>query len=157
MGHADLSLPITLLEPLTDRELNAASIMARTIGMMGSVARNLGDYEAALQRHVETLELAREFGLLSQVVEQLLNVVDVLSLTGRSEEAAKGQPERAVELAALVHHHRATEYEFKVYAGDLLAKLQIRLPPDVYAAAVERGAALDPITVVAELPEECAE
>jgi hypothetical protein len=59
--------------------------------------------------------------------------------------------------AALVHHHRATTYEFKVYACDLLAELQAILPPDVYAAAVERGAQLDPDAVVAaSLQEENA-
>jgi hypothetical protein len=38
-----------------------------------------------------------------------------------------------------------------------LAELQAVLPPDVYTAAVERGAALNPDAVVAELLEECAE
>ncbi len=69
-------------------------------------------------------------------------------------EAAGGQPERAVEWAALVHHHQATEYESKVYAGDLLAELQVELPPDVYAAAVERGAVLDPDAVVTAFLQE---
>jgi predicted ATPase/DNA-binding CsgD family transcriptional regulator len=68
--------------------------------------------------------------------------------------AAEGQTERAVELAALAHHHQATEYEFKVYADELLAELQAVLPPDVYATAVERGAQLDPDAVVAAFLQE---
>ncbi len=69
-------------------------------------------------------------------------------------EAAGEQPERAIEWAALVHHHQATEYEFKVHAGELLAKLQTFLPPAIYAAAVERGAALDPDEVIAAFLHE---
>jgi tetratricopeptide (TPR) repeat protein len=69
-------------------------------------------------------------------------------------EAAGGQPQRAVELAALAHQHQATEYEFKVYAAELLAELQTILPPDIYAAAVERGAQLDPDAVVAAFLQE---
>jgi predicted ATPase/DNA-binding CsgD family transcriptional regulator len=68
--------------------------------------------------------------------------------------AAEGHPERAVEWAALVHHHQTAEYEFKVYADELLAELQAVLPPDIYAAAVERGAALDPDAVVAAFLQE---
>ena len=66
-------------------------------------------------------------------------------------EAVDGQPERAVELAALVQEHRAAEYEFKGYATELLAELEATLPPEVYAAAAARGAALDPDAVVAGL------
>lgn len=66
-------------------------------------------------------------------------------------EAVGGQPERAVELAALVQEHRAAEYEFKGYATELLAELEATLPPEVYAAAAARGAALDPDAVVAGL------
>jgi predicted ATPase/DNA-binding CsgD family transcriptional regulator len=69
-------------------------------------------------------------------------------------EAAEGGPDRAVELAALVHHHQATEYEFKVYARELLSELQAVLPPDVYASAVERGAQLDPDAVSAAFLQE---
>lgn len=64
-------------------------------------------------------------------------------------EAAAGRPEWAVELAALVQHHQAADYEFKGYAGELLAELQAVLPPEIYAAAVERGAVLGPDAVVA--------
>jgi hypothetical protein len=49
---------------------------------------------------------------------------------------------------------QATAYEIKVYAGELLAELQAVLPPDVYAAAVERGAQLDPVTVVSDFLQE---
>jgi hypothetical protein len=69
-------------------------------------------------------------------------------------EAAGERRERAVELAALVHHHQATPYEVKVYARELLAELQAVLPPDVYATAVERGAALDPDAVAAAFLQE---
>jgi tetratricopeptide (TPR) repeat protein len=69
-------------------------------------------------------------------------------------EASGEQPERAVERAALVHHYQASTYEFKVYAGNLLAELQTVLPPDIYAAAVERGMQFNPDAVVAAFLEE---
>ena len=69
-------------------------------------------------------------------------------------EAAGEQPEQAVEWAALVYHHQATDYEFKVYASDLLAELQTALPPEVYAVAVECGVALDPDVGVATFHQE---
>jgi predicted ATPase/DNA-binding CsgD family transcriptional regulator len=142
------------------------------------VAYRCGDYDQALHHaqaareyaQVRSLPVEESYcWLLIGLVEIKLNRSDMarwhirMSLTGLREkqlvmravcglaalEAAGGQPERAVERAALVHHHQATEYEFKMYAGELLVELQAVLPPDIYAAAVERGAALDPDAVIA--------
>jgi Tfp pilus assembly protein PilF len=67
---------------------------------------------------------------------------------------AEGQLIQAAELAALVQGHRMALYEVKRYAGNLLADLQAVLPAEVYAAAVERGAQLDPDAVVAAFLQE---
>jgi predicted ATPase/DNA-binding CsgD family transcriptional regulator len=100
------------------------------------------------------LDEARQHILTSlpglRVKDRIMMAIYVLAAL----EAAEGQPGRAVELATLAHHHQGTEYEFKVYAGDLLAELQAVLRPDVYAAAVERGVALDPDAVVAAILQE---
>jgi hypothetical protein len=80
------------------------------------------------------------------------------AIYGMAELVAAGdQLQRAVELAALVHHHPGTTPQFKSYAGDLLAELEATLPSDTYAEAIARGAALDLDTVVANLLAESAE
>jgi len=245
------------------RELNAPGGMAIALGNMGSIGKDLGDYASALQRLDEGLILATECGNRYLVGSILTNVVNILSLTDRMDEAverleecwrvtqsiehetlearvhlrramlayrrgddveaqcwaqvaleyaqvhhisvqesysgmllalieirlghldsahehlraaligplardvlmqgvygmatlaaASEQPERAAELAALAQNHRATAHEFKVYSAELLAELQVTLPSEVYAAAVERGATLDPDAVVAAWLEE---
>jgi predicted ATPase/DNA-binding CsgD family transcriptional regulator len=265
---ADLGEPRRALQYFREglevfRELNASGGMGLVIGNMGITAQHLGDYGTALQRYEEALALGREWGRLPLIALTLRSIADILSLTGRSEEAterlaecrralcsidyesmeaevlilepmmayrngdydqalqwarvaleytqahslsfeesccwlliglieiklnhldaarqhirtslpgfnekpnimraiyglaaleADGERrERSVELAALVGHHQAAEYEFKVYAGELLAELKAVLPPDVYAAAVERGAQLDPGAVVAAFLQE---
>jgi hypothetical protein len=69
-------------------------------------------------------------------------------------EVVGERPEWTIKRAALAHYRRATEYEFRVCAGELLAELEPMLPPDVCAAAVERGAVLDPNEVVPAILQE---
>jgi predicted ATPase/DNA-binding CsgD family transcriptional regulator len=111
--------------------------------LIGLVEVKLGHLDMA-QQHVRAS--------LPGLSNTILIIVAIYGLAALA--AAQGRSEQAVEWAALVHHHRATTYEFKVYAGDLLAELQAVLPPGVYAAAVERGAQLDPDAVVAAFLQE---
>ncbi len=63
--------------------------------------------------------------------------------------AAEGQEERAVERLAFVLNHRATMAHDRKRARRLLAMLETELPPDVFAAAQERGKAVELEAVVA--------
>jgi len=68
--------------------------------------------------------------------------------------SAEGQLERAVEVLALTQHHRAYIHYWRSKVEQELAKLENRLTPEVFAAAVERGKALDLDATVQELLEE---
>jgi predicted ATPase/DNA-binding CsgD family transcriptional regulator len=103
----------------------------------------LGHVDAARQHLLHCLSTLESKYLISHAIYGLAALA-----------AAEGQPVRAVELAALVHYHRITRHPFKVYAEELLADLEATLPPDVHAAAVARGKALDLDAVVAKLLEE---
>jgi predicted ATPase/DNA-binding CsgD family transcriptional regulator len=167
-----------VLSSIENESLEAGMLILETL-----IAYRRGDYDKALQSaqaalectQVHTLPVEESYRwLLIGLVEIKLNHLDTARQHIRASlidlrdkdfimraiyglaalEAAREQPERAAEWAALVHHHRATAYEVKVYAGELLAELQATLPPDVYAAAVERGAQLDPDAVIAAFLQE---
>jgi serine/threonine protein kinase/tetratricopeptide (TPR) repeat protein len=77
------------------------------------------------------------------------------ALYGHAELAwTTADKSRAVEYATLVFEHKATEYEFREYARELLEKLQTEMPKEDYQAAYERGKSLDLETVVQEILAE---
>jgi hypothetical protein len=55
--------------------------------------------------------------------------------------AEKGEPERALELLALVVAYPASDQDIKYLATPLQAELAAQLPPDVVTAAQARGRA----------------
>lgn len=61
---------------------------------------------------------------------------------------------RAVELVALVRHHKATSYDVRVRAVELLAGLQGELPPHEFWAAEERGKFSDLDRVVQQMSKK---
>jgi hypothetical protein len=62
--------------------------------------------------------------------------------------------EKALEILALVVHHRATWQVYRDKATHLLAELEAELPPEVVAAAQERGKTRKLEEVVAEILEK---
>lgn len=66
----------------------------------------------------------------------------------------EAKPEKALEILALVVHHQATWQVYKDKATRLLAELKVELPPEVVAAAQERGKTRKLEEVVAEILEE---
>ena len=71
--------------------------------------------------------------------------------------AQAGEPERALELLALILGHPASHQEFKDRAAWLQAELMTELPPDVVAAVHERGRARDLQTTAVGLLAELGE
>ena len=123
---------------------------------LGNITTILGDFQEARKYLLASLRLADELGLNRDVVSALYDIATV--------ETAAGDKKAAVCLLALVeqhplsHHTRTFSYcshdpvvRFRDLAEVLLAQLKDELPPDVYAAALSAGRALELDTAVLEL------
>ena len=88
-GRTSTSAPVHRESLAIFRELNSSRGMAMAIGNLGVIAQYLGDYETALRQSEEALALVGEFRLLPWVARYLLNIANILSLTGRHDEAAE--------------------------------------------------------------------
>ncbi len=102
---------------------------------LGAVACELGDYATAHAHYAEALTLA-------QSIHATRLMVEVLAGLGRLA-AREGQPTRAVELLAFALAHPAMGSEAREPAARALAELETQMPRAEFAAAVERGQALD--------------
>jgi predicted ATPase len=110
---------------------------------LGSAACSLGNYADARKYLRRSLELASAAQAPSR---HLLTLVDVARVL-----AKQGDPERALELLALVMNHRFSWQIFKDDAALRIAELEADLPPDVAAAAWDRGRARQLDATVTEL------
>jgi predicted ATPase len=105
-----------------------------------------GDFEQASRYLQQALQFFTQNGITYQIAACLMDAASLFD--------AQGQSERAVELLAAIITNPALVQLDLVYAQNLLADLQARLTPDVYAAAVERGKARDLDATVRELLTE---
>jgi tetratricopeptide (TPR) repeat protein len=110
---------------------------------LGNAACGLGNYADARKHLRRSLELAVAAQMPSRHLLTLVGVARVL--------AKQCDQERALELLALVVYHRFSWQMAKDQAAPLIAELEAELPPDVVAAAWERGRARDLDATVAEL------
>jgi predicted ATPase len=113
---------------------------------LGNAACGLGNYEDARKYLRRSLELAVSARTPSRHLLALVGVARVL--------AREGDKERALELLALVTHHRFSWQMAKDQAALLITELEAELPPEVVAAAWERGQARDLDAIVTELLDE---
>jgi predicted ATPase/DNA-binding SARP family transcriptional activator len=145
------------------RELDDLQGIAYALVHLGEATVGLIDFQAARQYLVEGLHAA----LKGQTVPMALIGVNCWATllvkeanqpekdgSSRKVPATAGQEEQAVELLALVQHHPATWRYYKDKAAHLLAKLEAELPPEIVAAAQERGRARDLWQTVEELLAE---
>ena len=102
---------------------------------LGAVVCELGEYAAAYAHYAEALALA-------QSIRATRMMVEVLAGLGRLA-AREGQPTRAVELLAFALGHPAMGSEAREPAARALADLEAQMPRAEFAAAVERGRALE--------------
>jgi tetratricopeptide (TPR) repeat protein len=109
--------------------------------VLGQTARAQGELREAWQHLHESL---RD----SMITRAILATISILRAMA-ALLAAEGQKERAVERLAFVLDHRATMAHDRKRARRLLAELETELPPNVFAAAQERGKALELEGVVA--------
>jgi tetratricopeptide (TPR) repeat protein len=114
--------------------------------ILGNAACGLGNYSEARRYLRESLQRAASAKLPSRQPLALVGVARVL--------AKEGETERALELLALVMNHRMSWQMARDQAAPLIAELEAELPPEVAAAAQERGRARDLEATVAELTVE---
>jgi tetratricopeptide (TPR) repeat protein len=121
---------------------------AYSLDRLGDVALAAGELGQAREYYRQALQIAREH---PQAALNLDVVASQAALVAR-----EGRGERAVELAALALHHPGSNTEVKRSAQRLLDRLAAEVPPDVFAAAQERGRAKDLWTTAKELAGELA-
>jgi tetratricopeptide (TPR) repeat protein len=115
---------------------------------LGLAARGVGQLPQARQHLYEALHLATELGSCVPLMHGLPAAALLL--------ADEGQSERAVEVYALASRYPcvANSRWYEDIAGQHIAAVAATLPPDVVAAAQERGRARDLDATVAELIDE---
>jgi tetratricopeptide (TPR) repeat protein len=110
---------------------------------LGWAVLGAGDYQSAERYFHEALKLAGEAQRLPMVLEALAGSAHLSARTG--------EPERAVELLALVRNHPASTQACKDRAARLLVELRADLPLQVFETALERGQARELEETVADL------
>jgi predicted ATPase len=117
--------------------------VAQSFRVLGNAACGLGDLTGAGRYFQQTLEIIMADGLIAEALHTLVGVAALL--------AAEGHREGALELLGLILHHRASAQWTRDRAATLVTDLQVELPSEVVAAALERGQARDLEATVAEL------
>jgi uncharacterized membrane-anchored protein len=117
--------------------------------VLGLAACGLGDVQGAKRYFRQALETA----MMVRAIPWVLSVFDGIAML----LAREGERERALELLSLAFHHPACAQANRDRDASLVAQLEAELPPDVVAAAQERGRARDLDATVAELLVELGE
>ncbi|MHB8627734.1 MAG: LuxR C-terminal-related transcriptional regulator [Aggregatilineales bacterium] len=122
--------------------------IATNFGELGNIAVALEEFEEARYYYQQQLRLFAEAG---RQPSETLNTLLLFARLMRAE----GNRERAVELLTLTLNHRITA-QTRDKAERLRTQMQAELHPKGFAAARERGEALDFAAVVAELLTDSA-
>jgi predicted ATPase/DNA-binding SARP family transcriptional activator len=127
------------------RDFGQPDALSSTLAMLGVAARGLGQYPEAGQLLFEALRTASEIRGFFPLIVALPCTALLL--------ADQGKVEQAVELYALASRYPfvANSRWFEDVAGKHIAAVAATLPPEVVAAAQERGRARDLDAAVAEL------
>jgi predicted ATPase len=130
------------------REVGQLDELGWVLASLGHAARGLGDIPRMGQHLYEALRTTAEIRAFTPLMTALPAMALLL--------AEQGEKERAVELYALASRYPfvANSHWLEDVAGRHIAAVAATLPPDVVAAAQERGKARDLDSTVAELLEE---
>jgi tetratricopeptide (TPR) repeat protein len=129
------------------RKIDEPSGIAWALSVLGDAACGLRDLPGAKRYHHQALQVVATIRQPFYIPRHLVGIAALL--------AAEGESERALELLAMFSHHPTTWYWMKHYrAKPLVAALEAELPPEVFAAAWERGRTRDLDATVAELLDE---
>ena len=130
------------------REIGRQDLLCDTLSALGCVAHQLGHTLQAREHFYAALRTVTElFGVQYLMAGLSLSLVD------------QGRQAQAVELYALALRYPLAAHSrwFEDVAGRHIAAAAATLPPDVVAAAQERGRARDPWAAVKELLAELEE
>jgi hypothetical protein len=138
------------------QELGDRREMAVSRNYLGYVTCALADYQAAHQHFLAALQAAIEVQVTPVTLNALVGLATLLihQPAEEIEPSRTNRKQRAVELLALALSHPASGQEVKDKARRLLDEIGIELPPQVLAAAQERGQARNLEEVVTELLAE---
>jgi tetratricopeptide (TPR) repeat protein len=133
------------------REIGQQADLSEALAMLGVAARGLAQFPQAWDHLSEALRTAAETGAVFPLMFALPAVALLL--------ADQGEKERAVELYALASRYPyvANSHGFEEATGRHIAAAVATLPPEVVAAAQERGRARDLDETVKELLVELEE
>jgi len=133
---------------VVERQIGKREFLCAALATLGYAARGLGQLIQAEQHLYEALRTTVELGAFLPLMYAL--PVICLLLTDQ------GEKEQAVELYALASRYPfvANSRWFENVAGQHIAAVAATLPPDVVAAAQERGRARDLWVTAAELLAE---
>jgi tetratricopeptide (TPR) repeat protein len=127
------------------RQINQRDELGWALAASGYVERRLGHHRQARRNVCEALWIAADIGAYFPAMIALPALALFL--------ADQGEAERAIEVYALISRYPtvAGSLHFEILAGRPLAAASEALPPDVVAAAQERGRARDLEATVVEL------
>jgi DNA-binding SARP family transcriptional activator/predicted ATPase len=140
----------------TYRETDKRDELAWALACAGYAARGLGQPAQARRHLCEALRIGAETGAFLPLITALPATALLLADAGGT---ARGEPECAVELYALASRYQYVAHSrwFEAVAGREIAAAAEALPPEVAAAAQERGRARDLWATAEELLEELTE
>lgn len=128
------------------REIGDRWSIANTLSNLGAVSCTLGECTAAGGYFREALAIALALGAVPLALETLGGMAAI--------RARQGQAAQAVELAAFVAHHPASDPETRGKAERVLAEGAGALPPEAFAEARARGQGRELEEVAGEMRRE---
>jgi ATP/maltotriose-dependent transcriptional regulator MalT len=120
--------------------------IARSNFNLGKVALSLNQYKEAKNYYRQSLKYISEIGQTWETIQILLGIATVQEWLGKKVQA--------VELLTLISQHPATSKTIWEQTSRRLTTLEADFPPEVYAAARERGKALKLEAVIADFLDE---
>jgi len=133
-----------LLPQLEARGIKWFALMGHL--MLSWAELGLGNLVEARDHALKSLQAAVELRTFDWASFSIMAMANIL--------ASDGQPERAAALLSFVSEYPRGQHFMRENAKGFLAELQQKLPPDLFATAVERGKTLQFDDVVAELLAE---
>jgi serine/threonine protein kinase/tetratricopeptide (TPR) repeat protein len=98
---------------------------------LGDSERGLGRFSEARKYFIQALERSHRANLKARSIRAIVGIAYLL--------ADEGQKEKALEMSSLALHHPMSWQMEKDHAAHLISVLENKLPPEIVAAAVERG------------------
>jgi tetratricopeptide (TPR) repeat protein len=157
-GNYELAIQYGLEGLAVAKEISEIRYITYNLYGLGAATCSLGHLQAGRNYLTEALHLAWE----AQHIDNIINILFYFATLLVKESHGAASPElfdpqkktKALELLALVIGHPAPWQPIKDRAARLLAELEADLPPEVVAAAQERGKSRPLVEVVAELVGE---